>query len=96
MVVLMLVMLSMGTILFGFRRQVVTADGMTTLDGTRPTFVAAVFTKVLAIVLACTVAALAGAMFAFGPLKAVDIVGAFVSALVLAYLIQLWVLLKRE
>jgi hypothetical protein len=46
--------------------------------------------------LAATVALLAGAMLVFGPLNPVDIGGAFVSAIVLAYLIQLWVLLKRS
>lgn len=96
MIVLMLVMLSVGTILFGFRRRVVSVDGTVTLDGARATFVPTVFTKVLALTLAGTVVALGGAMLRFGLLKAVDIAGAFVSALVLAYLIHLWVLLKRQ
>jgi hypothetical protein len=98
MVVVLLVMLSAGTIMFGFRKPAVTgADGSTAgFEVHRSTFVPSVFGPVLAIVLAATVALLAGAMLIFGPLGAVDIGGAFVSAVVLSYLIHLWVLLRRS
>jgi hypothetical protein len=97
MFVVLLVMLSAGTIMFGFRKPAIAgAEGAAGAGVNRPTFVGAVFGPVLAITLAATVALLAGAMLVFGPLNPVDIGGAFVSAIVLAYLIQLWVLLKRS
>jgi len=95
--VLTLALLCAGTIVLGFRRQaVLAAEGTTATIGTRSTFVAGVFTKVLAITLAATAALLAGATFLFGRLSATDIGGAFATAIVLAYLIHLWVLLRRQ
>lgn len=93
MVLVLLVMLSAGTIVFGFRQAEVAGVGAALR---RPTFVASVFTWVLAITMTGTVAALAGIITLFGPLSSVDIAGSLASAIVLAYLIHLWVLLRRS
>lgn len=97
MVILLLTMLIAGTIIFGFRKMnVAGAEGqISAIEVNRPTFVPAVFGRSLVLSLGATVALLAAATYYFGPVKAVDIGGAFLSAIVLAYLVHLWILLKR-
>ncbi len=59
-------------------------------------FVPAVFWKVLAATLTVVMLGWIGAMWIFGELKTVDIVGSLISAPILAYLVHLWIVYGRE
>ena len=59
-------------------------------------FVPAVFWKVLAATLTLVMLGWIGAIWIFGELKTVDIVGSLISAPILAYLVHLWIVYARE
>ncbi len=59
-------------------------------------FVPAVFWKVLAATLTVVMLGWLGAIWIFGELKTVDIVGSLISAPIFAYLVHLWIIYGRE
>ncbi len=59
-------------------------------------FVPAVFWKVLAATLTVVMLGWFGAMWIFGELKTVDIVGSLISAPIFAYMVHLWIIYARE
>ncbi len=59
-------------------------------------FVPAVFWKVLAATLTVVMLGWIGAIWIFGELKTVDIVGSLISAPIFAYLVHLWIIYARE
>ncbi len=59
-------------------------------------FVPAVFWKVLAATLTAVMLGWIGAMWIFGELKTVDIVGSLISAPIFAYMVHLWIIYGRE
>ncbi len=59
-------------------------------------FVPAVFWKVLAATLTAVMLGWLGAMWIFGELKTVDIVGSLISAPIFAYMVHLWIIYGRE
>ncbi len=59
-------------------------------------FVPGVFWKVLAATLTAVMLGWVGAIWIFGELKTVDIVGSLISAPILAYLVHLWIVYGRE
>ncbi len=59
-------------------------------------FVPAVFWKVLAATLTVVMLGWIGAMWIFGELKTVDIVGSLISAPIFAYMVHLWIIYGRE
>ncbi len=59
-------------------------------------FVSAVFWKVLAATLTVVMLGWIGAMWIFGELKTVDIVGSLISAPIFAYMVHLWIVYARE
>ncbi len=59
-------------------------------------FVPAVFFKVLATTLTVVLLGWIGAIWIFGELKTVDIVGSLISAPIFAYMVHLWIVYARE
>ena len=59
-------------------------------------FVPAVFFKVLAITLTAVLLGWIGAIWFYGELKTVDIVGSLISAPIFAYMVHLWIVYARE
>ena len=59
-------------------------------------FVPAVFWKVLAATLTVVMLGWIGALWIFGELKTVDIVGSLISAPIFAYMVHLWVVYGKE
>ena len=59
-------------------------------------FVPAVFWKVLAATLTAVMLGWLGAMWIYGELKTVDIVGSLISAPIFAYMVHLWIVYGRE
>ncbi len=66
------------------------------MNGSLFDFVPGVFWKVLAATLTVVMLGWLGAMWIFGELKTVDIVGSLISAPILAYLVHLWIVYGRE
>lgn len=59
-------------------------------------FVPAVFWKVLAATLTVVMLGWTGAIWIFGELKTVDIIGSLISAPICAYLVHLWIVYGRS
>ncbi len=59
-------------------------------------FVPAVFWKVLAATLTAVMLGWIGAIWFFGELKTVDIVGSLISTPILAYLVHLWIVYGKN
>ena len=59
-------------------------------------FVPAVFWKVLAATLTVVMLGWIGAMWIYGELKTVDIVGSLISAPIFAYMVHLWVVYGKN
>ncbi len=59
-------------------------------------FVPAVFSKVLAATLTVVMLGWLGAIWIFGELKTVDIVGSLISAPIFAYMVHLWIVYGKD
>ena len=59
-------------------------------------FVPVIFWKTLAATLTAVMLGWLGAMWIYGELKTVDIVGSLISAPIFAYMVHLWIVYARE
>ncbi len=92
LILMTLLLLTTGTVVFTRRRLAMAGLGGGATQTTQALFVAAVFVKVLAATLTLALAGFAVALYLYGELATVDIVGALVCAPVFAYMVHLWIL----
>ena len=95
---MLLLLLSVGTILFGQRRALLAGpnEGFTAGGFTRPPLAAGLYVKTLAAVAGFAIAALLTAFAMGGEITAVDVTGTVLCVPVLAYLIHLWLTPRKE
>lgn len=61
----------------------------------QPIFIASVFVKVLAWTLIIAVAGLVGVIAVFGHISTLDLFGTLISAVIVAYIVHLWIYYSR-
>ncbi|MDX1388559.1 MAG: hypothetical protein R3344_05190, partial [Acidobacteriota bacterium] len=98
LILMLLLLATAGTILFGQRRAVLAGagEGFLSQGTVRPPLLAGLFLKTFAAVAGAAMLAFATAFILFGEITSVDLTGAVLCIPVLAYLIHLWLLPRKE